>query len=153
MQRRSRRSCCCGFVIWWFLWNQRYICSPVMEATTRRLSLKANEVSSWTPDSLFQEKDGVRRSAWPMLPCLLAVLFLALLGMHIWPSGRSLLWGDPLRAWDPHVKVGNPTKGSSAFKTLFSFCLWAVPCFWIHDLANLINNAAIRSLENAKSGV
>lgn len=76
-----------------------------MEATTRRLSLKANEVSSWTPDSLFQEKDGVRRSAWPMLPCLLAVLFLALLGMHIWPSGRSLLWGDPLRAWDPHVKV------------------------------------------------
>jgi hypothetical protein len=26
------------------------------------------------------------------------------------------------------VKVGNPTKGSSAFKTLFSFCLWAVQC-------------------------
>ncbi|CAK9871646.1 unnamed protein product [Sphagnum jensenii] len=71
---------------------------------TRKLSLKAAQQVPWSSASLLHEKDGVRR-AWPMLPCLAAVLLIGLLGLYVWPSGRSLLGEDPLKAWDPQVKA------------------------------------------------
>jgi hypothetical protein len=72
---------------------------------TRKLSLKAAQQVPWSSaTSLLHEKDGVRR-AWPMLPCLAAVLLIGLLGLYVWPSGRSLLGEDPLKAWDPQVKA------------------------------------------------
>jgi hypothetical protein len=87
---------------------------------TRKLSLKAAQQVPWSSaTSLLHEKDGVRR-AWPMLPCLAAVLLIGLLGLYVWPSGRSLLGEDPLKAWDPQVKVKENLK---PFQTL-DFSKW-----------------------------
>jgi hypothetical protein len=72
---------------------------------TRKLSLKAAQQVPWSSaTSLLHKKDGVRR-AWTMLPCLAAVFLIGLLGLYVWPSGRSLLGEDPLKAWDPQVKA------------------------------------------------